>query len=105
LNISVFFHGFTKEGALQNKKPCARWRDAERNAASVSGDPAMVFNFRMASILSLQVTGTLPVTSSGRIAAGHWSRSMSFLHHAPWRIIDPESCSKQASDDHAKTRG
>jgi hypothetical protein len=36
---------------------------------SASGDPAMVLMFRMASILSL-VTGTVPVTPSGRIAAG-----------------------------------
>jgi hypothetical protein len=37
--------------------------------ASASGDPAMVFIFRMASILSSR-TGTLPVMPSGRIAAG-----------------------------------
>jgi hypothetical protein len=37
--------------------------------ASASGDPAMVFIFRMASILSGR-TGTLPVMPSGRIAAG-----------------------------------
>jgi hypothetical protein len=58
LNIVVFFHEFTKEKTPQNKKPCARWRDAERHTASASGDPAMVSGFRMASILSLKITGT-----------------------------------------------
>jgi hypothetical protein len=52
LNIAIFFHEFTEEETPQNKKPCARWRDAERHAASASGDPAMVSGFRMASILS-----------------------------------------------------
>jgi hypothetical protein len=42
LNIAIFFHEFTEEETPQNKKPCARWPDAERHAASASGDPAMV---------------------------------------------------------------
>jgi len=37
--------------------------------SSASGDPAMVFGIWMTCILSV-VTGTLPVTPSGRIAAG-----------------------------------
>jgi hypothetical protein len=39
----------------ETKRPCARLRDTEREnvAASVSGDPAMVFMFRMASILPM----------------------------------------------------
>ncbi len=39
----------------ETQKPCARLRDADRGhaAASVSGDPAMVFVFRMASILPM----------------------------------------------------
>src|SRR5262249_12451349 len=46
-----------KDGVPETQKPCARWRDAEEGSAS--GDPAMVFVFRMASIL--------PV-SNGRLA-------------------------------------
>jgi hypothetical protein len=37
--------------------------------SSASGDPAMVLDLWMSSILSV-FTGTLPVTPSGRIAAG-----------------------------------
>src|SRR5450432_3772088 len=39
----------------ETKRPCARLRDTDREsaAASVSGDPAMVFLFRMASILPM----------------------------------------------------
>src|SRR6266478_6178470 len=39
----------------KRKKPCARWRDADCDevADSASGDPAMVFMFRMASILPM----------------------------------------------------
>src|ERR1700688_4226337 len=39
----------------ETKRPCARLRDTDREsfAASVSGDPAMVFMFRMASILPM----------------------------------------------------
>jgi hypothetical protein len=55
----IFFHEFTKEETPQNKKPCARWRDAERRMASASGDPAMVSGFRMASILSRKYYGHL----------------------------------------------
>jgi hypothetical protein len=58
-----------KQERPKTQKPCARLRDADRNKRSASGDPAMVLMLRMASILSL-VTGTVPVTSSGRIAAG-----------------------------------
>src|SRR5215471_11784123 len=52
--------------ASQNKKPCARRREAEHKAASASGDPAMVFGFRMASILSLRSRAPCPL----RPAAG-----------------------------------
>src|SRR5689334_4921463 len=48
----------------RNTKTMPRWRDADRNARSASGDPAMVFIFRMASILSA-VTGTLPCPAAG----------------------------------------
>src|ERR1700726_2705625 len=39
----------------ETKRPCARLPDTDREsfAASVSGDPAMVFMFRMASILPM----------------------------------------------------
>src|SRR3974390_3037874 len=61
--------GSRKSGATKAKRPCERLRDADRKCRSASGDPAMVLMFRMAAILS-QVTGTLPVTPSGRIATG-----------------------------------
>src|SRR5882672_12759771 len=40
---------------VETKRPCARLRDAEREAFAIraSGDPAMVFMFRMASILPM----------------------------------------------------
>src|SRR5579872_7090662 len=47
-----------KKRRPKNKKPCARWREAER-VASASGDPAMVSGFRMASILSRKYHGHL----------------------------------------------
>src|SRR5258708_35442884 len=49
----VFFHGFTKQRSPETQRPCARLRDADRNMRSASGDPAMVFIFRMAAILSV----------------------------------------------------
>src|SRR5437588_4045925 len=58
-----------RKGCPEKQKPCARLRDAALDARSASGDPAMVFEFRMASILSCS-HGHLPVTPSGRIAAG-----------------------------------
>src|SRR6266478_4633130 len=61
--------GSRKTGRPKSQKPCARRRDADRNRRSASGDPAMVLVFRMASIFRV-VTGTVPVTPSGRIAAG-----------------------------------
>jgi hypothetical protein len=67
LNISVFFHEFTKKRTPKHKnhaQDCGTLRKG-----SASGDPAMVFVGWMACILSV-VTGTLPVTPSGRIAAG-----------------------------------
>src|SRR5204862_2091937 len=50
--------------ASQNKKTIARWRDADRKCRSASGDPAMVLEFRMASILS-SVSGILPRPAAG----------------------------------------
>src|SRR5258708_64905 len=46
---------FTKAGTPKTQKPCARLRDTEvaNVADSASGDPAMVFMFRMASILPM----------------------------------------------------
>src|SRR6185437_3569890 len=90
LNILIFFHGFTKEGRPKTQKPCARWREAGLEARSASGDPAMVLMFRMASILS-GLTGTMPVASSGRIAAGRL-----------WRITTIETVTGPRG--HAKTR-
>jgi hypothetical protein len=69
LNIVVFFHEFTKEQTPQNKKPCARWLEAARHAASASGDPAMVSGFRMASILSRKSRAPCPFRPASRIAA------------------------------------
>jgi hypothetical protein len=68
--------------ASKTQKPCARLRDVDR-IKSASGDPAMVLMFRMASILSL-ITGTVPVTSSGRIAAGHCT-----FEHGPFGKLFP----------------
>src|ERR1700758_2787353 len=48
-----------KKKRRKNKKPCARWREAERVAASAFGDPAMVSGLRMASILSRKYHGHL----------------------------------------------
>src|SRR5436309_7730350 len=61
-----------KAGRLKTQKPCARLRDAEREAVAVSasGDPAMVFRSKMASILSM-VRACYPLSPSRRIAAGH----------------------------------
>src|SRR4030081_1186167 len=50
-----FFHGFAKGRTPETQRPCARLRDADRNFRSASGDPAMVFIFRMASILAVVV--------------------------------------------------
>ena len=61
MNMWVF-HGSRR--AAQNTRPCARLRDADRNARSASGDPAMVFIFRMASIPSA-VMGILPCPAAG----------------------------------------
>src|ERR1700761_1999608 len=51
--------GSRKRGRSKTQKPCARLRDADLDAGSASGDPAMVFMSRMASILSGS-TGTCP---------------------------------------------
>jgi hypothetical protein len=61
---------------------------------SASGDPAMVFVVWMARILSV-VTGTLPVTPSGRIAAGRlrlsaigYREALSVPSRAGWASSD-----------------
>src|ERR1700712_1970594 len=61
-----------KEGCPKTQKPCARLRDAEHDdvAISASGDPAMVFRSKMASILPM-VRAFYPLSPSRRIAAGH----------------------------------
>src|SRR5580704_7063874 len=104
--------GSRKNGCPKKQKPCARWLDADRIKRSASGDPAMVFSFRMASIPS-QVTGTLPVRPSGRIAAG-----LQFEHDrdrktgvSVFRVVLSrmsflfcESRKLRSSQHHAKTR-
>src|SRR5450432_3149744 len=67
----------------ETKRPCARLRDTDREsfAASVSGDPAMVFLFRMASILPMvrasyplrPAAGLLLDTPRGRTKSARWS--------------------------------
>src|ERR1700754_1675852 len=61
-----------KEGCPKTQKPCARLRDAERDdvAVGASGDPAMAFKSKMASILPM-VRAFYPLSPSRRIAAGH----------------------------------
>src|ERR1700704_3321446 len=61
-----------KEGCPKTQKPCARLRDAERDdvAVGASGDPAMAFKSKMASILPM-VRAFSPLSPSRRIAAGH----------------------------------
>src|ERR1700733_9760459 len=70
-----------KEGCPKTQKPCARLRDAERDdvAVGASGDPAMAFKSKMASILPM-VRAFYPLSPSRRIAAGHAART--FQVHA-----------------------
>src|ERR1700709_1323913 len=65
-----------KEGCPKTQKPCARLRDAERDdvAIGASGDPAMAFKSKMASILPM-VRAFYPLSPSRRIAAGHAART------------------------------
>jgi hypothetical protein len=67
---------YRKSGRLKTQKPCARLRDADREyaAVSASGDPAMVFKSKMASILPM-VRAFYPLSPSRRIAAGHAARA------------------------------
>src|SRR4051794_2652242 len=67
-----------KAGRLKTQKPCARLRDADREAVAVSasGDPAMVFRSKMASILPM-VRAFYPLSPSRRIAAGHAAWALS----------------------------
>src|ERR1700694_3921433 len=84
----------------ETKRPCARLRDTDREsfAASASGDPAMVFMFRMASILPM-VRASYPL----RPAAG---LLLDTLAHDPLR--KPEAIPDQVRDrlfrDHASAR-
>src|SRR5258708_3312825 len=65
-----------KQGRLKTQKPCARLPDAERDdvAVGASGDPAMAFKSKMASILPM-VRAFYPLSPSRRIAAGHAART------------------------------
>jgi hypothetical protein len=58
----------------------------------------------MASILSLLVTGTLPVAPSGRIAAGRSKWSVAFSNVMPLCITGFETVKRRLSNDDAKTR-
>src|SRR5262249_23077308 len=58
-----------KPGTSQNKKPCARRREAGHKA-SASGDPAMVFGLRMASILSLRSRAPCPLRPAAGLLLG-----------------------------------
>src|SRR5271163_167177 len=60
----------------ETKKPCARWRDVDRAnldrtsfAVSASGDPAMVFMFRMTSILPM-VRASCPLRPAAGLRLG-----------------------------------
>src|ERR1700682_5885144 len=67
---------------VETKRPCARLRDADRESLAVraSGDPAMVFMFRMASILPMvrasnplrPAAGLLLDTPRGRTTSARW---------------------------------
>src|SRR4026207_1440431 len=83
-----FFHGFTRERSPKTQRPCARLRDADRDTRSASGDPAMVFIFRMASILSA-VTGTLPCPAAGLLLDVCRARSSSAV--APCGCWSPKT--------------
>jgi hypothetical protein len=61
---------FESKGRLKHKDHAQDCETLSALSRSASGDPAMVFAFRMASILP-DGTGILPVTPSCRIAAGH----------------------------------
>src|SRR4051794_10901138 len=65
-----------KGGCPKTQKPCARLRDAARDdvAVAASGDPAMAFKSKMASILPM-VRAFYPLSPSRRIAAGHAART------------------------------
>src|ERR1700740_80810 len=73
---------------------------------SASGDPAMVSGFRMAAILS-QVTGTLPVTPSGRIATGRSSQDMLFSVSCPfaWSVSRAATATVDRSCENARFVG
>src|SRR5437588_11469924 len=102
--------GSRKTGRPKSQKPCARRRDADRNRRPASGDPAMVLVFRMASIFRV-VTGTVPVTPSGRIAAGRctFEHDLSGKTELDFSAIMPlaqdrlfENRKKAIVNDHAK---
>src|SRR3981081_346717 len=63
---------FRKSRTPETQKPCARLR--EDDPTSASGDPAMVFKSKMASILPM-VRAFYPLSPSCRIAAGHAART------------------------------
>src|SRR3954469_2690892 len=80
-----------KAGRLKTQKPSARLGDAEREAVAVSasGDPAMAFKSKMASILPM-VRAFYPLSPSRRIAAGHAARIFQ-LRALINRMIRPEN--------------
>src|SRR5882757_3241087 len=92
-----------KEGCPKTQKPCARLRDAERDdvAVGASGDPAMVFRSKMASILPM-VRAFYPLSPSRRIAAGH--AAWIFKIHALIKCMILSENRKTTFPDHAKTR-
>src|SRR5438552_762416 len=78
-----------RQDAQKTQKPCARWRDADRNRRSASGDPAMVLVFRMASIFRV-VTGTVPVTPAAELLLDVVRLSMIFQEKPI--STSPQSC-------------
>jgi hypothetical protein len=92
--------GSRESGAQKHKDHAQDCGTLIAFARSASGDPAMVFVFRMASILSA-VTGTLPCPATGLL--------LDVVEHDPCRMmllrmVVPENSESVCSEDHAKTR-
>src|SRR3954469_25012968 len=94
-----FFHGFAKARTPETQRPCARLRDADRNFRSTSGDPAMVFIFRMASILSV-VRAPCPAQRPDCC----WTSIEHERVHALAHDRPRKSGVRTLPEDHAKTR-
>src|SRR6202012_6135843 len=95
--------GSQNNGRLKNKKPCARRPDAARCATSASGDPAMVFGFRMASILSLRSRAPCPLSPAAGLLRDVRIEHETFVFHARRRIDTEGRC--RPSTILQKTRG